>query len=183
MRGRRGCGLCEAPPLSAPEILAAAAAAAAPGLLHWDRGEQRDGLEEHRFTPNVHVAQGIPGLTVSPQLAAQQAQQAAARKERWLLMEQLAGFPTAPLRLRQAFFEAVEWDRSGDATAADRALRALLALPEVGEPLAAPVLVEAHLMLGRLWRHSVPGEALTAYTAALALAPEHGGACSGSRAW
>ena len=91
---------------------------------------------------------------MSPQLAAQQAQQAAARKERWLLMEQLAGFPTAPLRLRQAFFEAVEWDRSGDATAADRALRALLALPEVGEPLAAPVLVEAHLMLGRLWRHS-----------------------------
>ena len=84
---RRGCGLCKAPPLSAPEILAAAAAAAAPGLLHWDRGEQRDGLEEHRFTPNVQIAQGVPGLTLSPQLAAQQAQQAAARKERWLLME------------------------------------------------------------------------------------------------
>jgi len=172
---RRGCGLCEAPAFSAPEILAAAASAAASSLLHREVGEQREGLGEHRFTPNLQI-RSHPRLSVSPEVAAQQAQQAAARQERWLLMEQLAGFPTAPLRLRQAFFDALEWDRGGDAAAADRALRALLALPEAAEPLAAPVLVEAQLMLGRLWRHSVPAEALTAYAAALALAPEHGAA-------
>ena len=172
---RLSCGLCEAPALSAAEIFATAAAAAASGLLHRELGEQREGLGEHRFTPNLQIG-SHPGLSVSPEVAAQQAQQAAARQERWLIMEQLAGFPTAPLRLRQAFFDAIEWDRSGDAVAADRALRALLALPEAAEPLAAPVLVEAQLMLGRLWRHSVPAEALKAYAAALALAPEHGAA-------
>ena len=172
---RRGCGLCEAPALSAAEVFAAAASAAASGLLHREVGEQREGLGEHRFTPNLQIG-SHPALSVSPEVAAQQAQEAAARQERWLLMEQLAGFPTAPLRLRQAFFDAVEWDRRDDAAAADRALRALLALPEAAEPLAAPVLVEAQLMLGRLWRHSVPAEALTAYAAALALAPEHGAA-------